>query len=547
MYIVISIFLLFYTVFGHEGHVHSGQTNDIKEFVKNQEEKAAQQNFEQKDVMQVVPKTYGQMPQMPNMMQAQNIGQPQMPGQQPPPQILQLLQMLLGAQNGQMRPMNGQMPPMMGEPDKIDPDEGYNSKCDEDPMLRNGDDCGDYALRKQLKGTYTSQAWKCNTFECICPHMGGNFIQNEGDGRGVCILPSGRSLTKAIRKEYRTLSDEERHRYHAAVKKLMEIGIFDEISALHLNITRQHSAHYMDKANANVKFWTWHQHYIKRFEFELRKIDPDLAIPYWDSTLDENLPASRDSIMWTDDFMGRTDENGTVISGPGAHWLTLNGQLLKRRPVFWGPLFKEADLKFWLGESQLDMPRHPVKMFSCRKQVKELFNMHGNVHHYLGQDLPTATNDPVFYTLHSWMELLFKIWTQQKDRNCHIPGLIDDEIDETVEYEKRPTCTREKPSCGSKYLFCDQTQPEPRCAVKIRVGGVCEGLNNRDQPCLNGICQHNRCVEIQQPTLPTLAQNPMSDLPLEEPEPRQQMSMVNLAGRFMPENERPDFGFLGFH
>jgi hypothetical protein len=112
MYIVISIFLLFYTVFGHEGHVHSGQTNDIKEFVKNQEEKAAQQNFEQKDVMQVVPKTYGQMP---NMMQAQNIGQPQMPGQQPPPQILQLLQMLLSAQNGQMRPMNGQMPPMNGQ------------------------------------------------------------------------------------------------------------------------------------------------------------------------------------------------------------------------------------------------------------------------------------------------------------------------------------------------------------------------------------------------------------------------------------------------
>lgn len=105
MYIVISIFLLFYTVFGHEGHVHSGQTNDINEFVKNQEEKAAQQNVENKDVMQVVPKTYGQMP---NMMQAQNIGQPQMPGQQPPPQMLQLLQMLLGAQNGQM-PMNAMM------------------------------------------------------------------------------------------------------------------------------------------------------------------------------------------------------------------------------------------------------------------------------------------------------------------------------------------------------------------------------------------------------------------------------------------------------
>lgn len=40
--------------------------------------------------------------------------------------------------------------------------------------------------------------------------------------------------------------------------------------------------------------------------------------------MDQNLPNSHDSIMWTDEFIGRTDENGTVISGPGAYWVTLN-------------------------------------------------------------------------------------------------------------------------------------------------------------------------------------------------------------------------------
>jgi hypothetical protein len=68
-----------------------------------------------------------------------------------------------------------------------------------------------------------------------------------------------------------------------------------------------------------------------RFEIELRKLDPDLAIPYWDSTLDQNLPNSRDSIMWTDDFIGRIDENGTVISGPGAHWITLSVNFLLKK------------------------------------------------------------------------------------------------------------------------------------------------------------------------------------------------------------------------
>jgi hypothetical protein len=49
-----------------------------------------------------------------------------------------------------------------------------------------------------------------------------------------------------------------------------------------------------------------------------------LAIPYWDTTLDDNLPFPADSLIWTNDFMGAVDENGTVISGPGANWLTLN-------------------------------------------------------------------------------------------------------------------------------------------------------------------------------------------------------------------------------
>lgn len=61
-----------------------------------------------------------------------------------------------------------------------------------------------------------------------------------------------------------------------------------------------------------------------RLEIELRKIDPDLFLPYWDTTLDENIPQPYDSIMWTDDFMGRSADDGTVISGPAGYRITLN-------------------------------------------------------------------------------------------------------------------------------------------------------------------------------------------------------------------------------
>ena len=55
-----------------------------------------------------------------------------------------------------------------------------------------------------------------------------------------------------------------------------------------------------------------------RFEQRLREINPSLAIPYWDSTLDQGLPEPRDSILWTDDFLGNND--GPVTSGPFAYW-----------------------------------------------------------------------------------------------------------------------------------------------------------------------------------------------------------------------------------
>ena len=55
-----------------------------------------------------------------------------------------------------------------------------------------------------------------------------------------------------------------------------------------------------------------------RFEQRLREINPSIAIPYWDSTLDQGLPEPRDSVLWTDDFLGNND--GPVISGTFAYW-----------------------------------------------------------------------------------------------------------------------------------------------------------------------------------------------------------------------------------
>uniref|UniRef100_A0A914C0B7 Tyrosinase copper-binding domain-containing protein n=1 Tax=Acrobeloides nanus TaxID=290746 RepID=A0A914C0B7_9BILA len=369
------------------------------------------------------------------------------------------------------------------------PKEWFNKKCGQDPMLLNEDDCGNFTLVKKLLSNYTSESWKCQTLSCLCPYFHGTIDTSETK---ICILPSGKALTKAIRKEYRMLTDEERKKFHDALKKLMKNGIYDEISAIHLNISRDDSYH-----NGN-KFWNWHTGYLKRLEIELRKIDPDVALPYWDSTLDENLPVSSDSIIWTDDFMGRSDENGIVISGPAAYWTSLNGQMLRRRPVLWGPLVQEGTIKYLLDETQLYKPRNANPKFNCSYQIKELYEQHGTIHHYVGgdlQDLPTATNDPAFFLHHCFVDLIFELWRQQKDPSCHVSIIIDDYIDETFEYAPRPTCSYENPDCGSKYLFCDPSDTGiPSCITKISPGGLCSGIRNSHQACLDGYCNGVICV-----------------------------------------------------
>lgn len=63
-------------------------------------------------------------------------------------------------------------------------------------------------------------------------------------------------------------------------------------------------------------------------EFALRRVDHRVAIPFWDSTMDDLLPDAKDSIIWTNDFMGDiTDE---VEFGPFAGWTTIDNKPLRR-------------------------------------------------------------------------------------------------------------------------------------------------------------------------------------------------------------------------
>ncbi|PIO71493.1 hypothetical protein TELCIR_06609 [Teladorsagia circumcincta] len=54
--------------------------------------------------------------------------------------------------------------------------------------------------------TIPSSAYDCLDIACLCGFFGGT-------GGTTCTLPNGQTLTKAIRKEYRVMTDDERQKY----------------------------------------------------------------------------------------------------------------------------------------------------------------------------------------------------------------------------------------------------------------------------------------------------------------------------------------------
>ncbi|VDK23188.1 unnamed protein product [Anisakis simplex] len=166
---------------------------------------------------------------------------------------------------------------------------------------------------------------------------------------GVCILPNGRPLKKAIRKEYRMMSDKERERFHAAIIHLKRNGEFDKMAIIHAQFSISGGAH------SGPAFLPWHREFMKRMEIALRQIDPDLSLPYWDSTLDSHLPEPKDAVLWTEGLLGTTDQDGHVVTGDFADFVTFqNHPHITRKVGAQGLPFRDSDIEYVLAQHRIE-------------------------------------------------------------------------------------------------------------------------------------------------------------------------------------------------
>nr|ANB41563.1 tyrosinase-like protein [Heterodera schachtii] len=371
--------------------------------------------------------------------------------------------------------------------------------------------------------------YQCMDLGCLCKYLNGNGQE----GSNSCQLVDNQPLKKSVRKEYRMLSDEERIKFHAAMNAIKKSGEYDKIAGLHAAFGQSGAAH------AGPAFLPWHREFMKRMEIALRQVDPSVSLPYWDSSLEAQLPTPGDSYMFTKDFMGDTDEEGNLVTGAFAGWRTLTGTPNVIRHVGQGGKgFTENEIQWFLNQQQIDKvlgyssPQPGLCQMELDYQLMEV--THGNVHLFVGgeeaqpqghmSDTSTSANDPLFFLHHSFVDCIWEQWRvarqNRNDREMTYPmdnaqcasamhfgsapmrpfqpwrnvdGLSNKYTDNMFEYGPRPSCQM-GPNCGSKYLFCDRSHGQAHCAAKVRPGGNCRGFNNGEEVCYNSICQRGRCV-----------------------------------------------------
>ncbi|XP_052245966.1 uncharacterized protein LOC127854902 isoform X1 [Dreissena polymorpha] len=253
-------------------------------------------------------------------------------------------------------------------------------------------------------------------------------------------------------------------------------GEYDTFANLHRGIVET-------SAHRGPNFLGWHRVYLALFEEAIRRINRQISLPYWDSTLDFDMDNPVNTILFSAAFFGNGD--GQVTTGPFANWVT---------PI--GPLTRNIG-----GGSQL-FSKEIIRSIMTRCRTRDItrptalpqFDLeffHGGPHVWVGGQLSglnTAAHDPVFFLHHACVDYIWELFRNHQFFDCRVDPSSDYPVvtgqhlstramdglpgyrnidgyrnywtQNWYRYERSPTC----PVCNSPYLTCN---PARKVCVSI--------------------------------------------------------------------------------
>lgn len=140
-------------------------------------------------------------------------------------------------------------------------------------------------------------------------------------------------MVMRLRREIRSLSDEERERVFAAMDVMKStagapgrdkygpnFASYDELVAQHIESAAQTGC---DEAHLGQAFGTYHRIFTLRFETALLAVDGSIgALPYWDYNIEARQadPRSSDVWKWFGSTQGDPNDGYAVKNGRFGHW-----------------------------------------------------------------------------------------------------------------------------------------------------------------------------------------------------------------------------------
>ncbi|XP_052818780.1 putative tyrosinase-like protein tyr-3 [Mya arenaria] len=314
------------------------------------------------------------------------------------------------------------------------------------------------------------------------------------------------------RSDIRTLSRQDREAVFDVFRTLYENGVLGRFGRVHgQNIPLKHRGR---------AFLPWHRMLVVAFEEEMRKINPDVSLPYWDYTMDYYIPSPDQSVVWSHCFFGNGD--GPISSGPFAGWfggynIEIQRHIANADSRCPPRLINKDDIK-----GLMDFCHYQDITTGTEKYFSKPFNLevlHDGVHDWLGGDLGVvkySAFDPVFWMHHAFIDYIWELFRHNQQSHCNIDpetdypttnlaqnnhpghgpndpmpafeylkninGMWNNWTTDFYSYEPQPEC----PECGNSiYLFCDKSIDRIRFP-----NGIC--VSKQVSDCKEGHISHKR-------------------------------------------------------
>ncbi|XP_045174082.2 putative tyrosinase-like protein tyr-3 [Mercenaria mercenaria] len=214
----------------------------------------------------------------------------------------------------------------------------------------------------------------------------------------------------------------------------------------------------------------------------MRSINPSVSLPYWDYTIDHDIPQPFESVLWTPCYFG--ENNDTVQSGPFSFFYGAHGAVISRdlaKTINDTRLISKRDIELLKDFCDFnDITTSAVESKDSHVLEHNLESLHDSVHDYIGGDMGVVENsayDPVFWFHHAFIDYIWESFREhqiEKSLNDigrrfvklqgpedamfgyghlkNIDGLWLNWTKQFYIYEPQPSCGS---TCSGKYLYCE--------------------------------------------------------------------------------------------